>query len=205
MTTSTEVLKPVKGMRFRHASKRRRYHFGEGEAPLLEMTVTAVQRGIVHCKDSDYNRYRLPLATFDQQVDEVLSLPVPPVKMSDAEFEALHRKAHEAGHAAATAARPTPMVVQQHESPFDDNSEVVQQWYVPEGVCGFAWVLTPGNTPFARWAKRRGLFTRSYGGGLMNWVSGYGQSMDRKEAYAGAYAAVLTEAGITAHAGSRMD
>ena len=41
--------------------------------------------------------------------------------------------------------------------------------------------------------------------GLSVWVSEGGQSMERKEAYARAYADVLRAAGIEAYAGSRMD
>ena len=55
-------------------------------------------------------------------------------------YKELVIKAHEAGMAAIDGCVPTPMVVEQHESVFDDNSPVVESWYVSEGMCGFAWV-----------------------------------------------------------------
>ncbi len=203
--STTEVLAPVKGLRFRHVSKRKPYHYGPGEAPLLEMQVTAVQKGIVHARGSDYNRYRFKVESFASQVGEVLEVPVKAERLSDAEYHELHVKAHEAGLEAGLAARPAAMVVQRHQSPFDDESPVVQQWYVPEGVCGFAWVLTPGDTPFGRWARRKGGYGSHYGGGVALWVRHFGQSLERKEAYADAYAAVLREAGIKAFGQGRMD
>lgn len=203
--STTEMLKPAKGLRFRHASKRKPYHFGPGEAPLLEMRVTAVQKGMVHVRGDDYNKYRIPVEAFQRHVGEVLEVPEKPVKLSPVEYEALHRKAHAAGYAAGLAALPTPMVVQRHAHPLDDSSPVVQQWRVDEGACGFAWVWTPGDTPFARWARRQRLFGSHYGGGVALWVRHFGQSVERKEAYADAYAAVLREAGIKAFGQSRLD
>ncbi len=81
-----------------------------------------------------------------------------------------------------------------------------KSWYVADGVCGFAWIkIRPANSSFALWAKKAGIAKPAYGGGLQIWVSGYGQSMQKKEAYAAAYAKVLSEAGIKAHSESRMD
>lgn len=124
----------------------------------------------------------------------------------DANFAALHARAHQAGDAAAQAAVPAPMVVSQHASPLNDASPVTQAWFVSEGVCGFAWItIRPGNSPFANWAKKHAGACKAYYGGVEIWVGGYGQSMQRKEAYAYAYAEVIREAGIKAYAGSRMD
>jgi hypothetical protein len=44
-----------------------------------------------------------------------------------------------------------------------------------------------------------------YGGGVTYWVSQFGQSVDRKAAFAGAFAKVLRENGIQATAGDRLD
>lgn len=80
-------------------------------------------------------------------------------------------------------------------------------YHVPQGVCGFAWVnIRPGNSSFARWCTKNSKGRpNSYEGGVNVWVHQFGQSMECKEAYARAFAAVLTEAGIKAYAGSRMD
>jgi len=134
-------------------------------------------------------------------------------------FESLLKKAHEAGQAAAEACTPRPMVVQQHANQLDDNSEVVKEWYVPTGVCGFAWVnfkVKSGNSrKFLSFLKKKGLagdinshaewHKDSYYGGYTKWISDYGQSMELKAAYANAYAAVLHDAGISAYGHSRMD
>lgn len=123
---------------------------------------------------------------------------------------ALLNLADAAGQAAALACTPRPMVVQGYGA-------------VEGGACGFAWVSMPGNTALGRAimkearreAKQRfdSLGDPSYMGwskgypkGLSMWVSGYGQSMARKEAYARAYAEVLRNAGHErVYAGSRMD
>lgn len=91
---------------------------------------------------------------------------------------------------------PTPMYVQGY-APVED------------GVCGFAWVLVkPGNSSFALWLKRTGKArTDSYYGGVSIWVSGFGQSMTRKAAYADSLAASLRKAfpDLRIHSMSRMD
>jgi hypothetical protein len=110
-------------------------------------------------------------------------------------YAAAHAAAVAAGRAAAEAAVPVPMIVSGYE-----------HQPVMDGVCGFAWVKVPGNTGFGRWAKGEGIFDKSYSGGLMMWISDYGQSMTRKEAYAMAYADSLRASGIeNVYAGSRMD
>jgi hypothetical protein len=92
------------------------------------------------------------------------------------------------------------------------------------GACGFAWVnIRPGNGRFAKWACAQTeaewgrpnlkLAGKAYHGGVEIWIGGqipqsvdhYGQSVDIKYAYAGAYAKVLRDHGIYAHAGSRLD
>lgn len=115
----------------------------------------------------------------------------------DSEYITLYEKADAAGKAAAVACVPNPMVVCQGDA-------IVE--VVNDGVCGFAWVtVRPGNSSFALWLKKNMGARRAYYGGMELWVSSYGQSMARKEAYAQAFANVLREAGINAYAGSRMD
>lgn len=124
----------------------------------------------------------------------------------ESEFLALFGRAHEAGMRALDATRPTPMVVSQHASPIDNASPVVQQWYEPEGMCGFAWVVVrPGTSSFARWLTKTKRARPAYRGGVSIWVNGSTQSIQRKESYARAFAAVLKEAGINAYSDSRLD
>lgn len=109
----------------------------------------------------------------------------------------LHEQAHIAGMKAGNECAPTPMIVAGSGG---------YREYVSDGVCGFAWVKFKGNTSFGRGMKKLGLARPAYPTGLSVWVSEFDQSMQRKEAYARAYAAVLRDAGITdASAGSRMD
>jgi hypothetical protein len=124
-----------------------------------------------------------------------------------------------------------PMVVQEHVNPLDDNSPVGRQWFVGDGACGFAWikVITRRarptdkdynatlNTQFANWlkaqAKTQGRRNdeimlpdkTAYNGGVDIWVSGFDQSVQKKETYAAAFAGVLQKAGIRAYSHSRLD
>lgn len=128
------------------------------------------------------------------------------MKKHEAEFQALWDKALAAGMAAGNAAKPVPMAVQESRlgEAFNFNKpyEVVM-----DGVCGFAWVqMKPGNSPFANWLKKKNYARKdSYYGGVSIWVSDYNQSMQRKEAHAGAMAKVFQEAGYDAYPMSRMD
>lgn len=121
------------------------------------------------------------------------------------DFAALRERAHEAGLAAGLALRPVPMVVVQRENPFDDASAIVKE-YAPimDGVCGFAWVNVKGNTAFGRYLRKLG-YTTAYGGGYNIRCHEFGQSYERKYAYAAAYAGVLKEAGIAAYPEGRLD
>lgn len=125
-----------------------------------------------------------------------------------AEFEVLYDKANEAGKAAATGMTPDTMIVGTPTTPFGNTIDPAKTVYVvPEGPCGFAWItIHPGGCSFAKWLKKVGKTRgRAYGGGCQIWVSAYGQSAQRKEAYAGAFARVISAAGITAYAGGRLD
>jgi hypothetical protein len=136
-----------------------------------------------------------------------VKVKTPAPKFIAAEAKALYDKAHAAGQAAAEAHNPTPMVVFERVSPFDDTS-AVKKVYAPVmgGVCGFAWIsIHPGNSSFARWLAKNTHARKGYYGGMQLWVRGYGQSMEKKEVYADAFARVLREAGVDAYSGSRMD
>lgn len=117
--------------------------------------------------------------------------------MTETEMDLLIARADLAGTQAAMGITPRHMVVTGMQG---------QRYDVPEGPCGFAWVtLRPGTSRLARYMKKLGIADKAYGGGVQVWVSAFGQSIDRKEAYARAYAQVLQEAGIQASPGSRMD
>lgn len=121
-------------------------------------------------------------------------------KVKKPDFLAIHREAHAAGAEAAKKCQPNAMVVTT-----EFGSAPQKSWYVPDGVCGFAWVEFPGNTAWGRWTKEAKVARPHYPKGLCIWVSDYNQSMQRKEAYARGYAEVLRQHGINCHAGSRMD
>lgn len=107
-------------------------------------------------------------------------------------FEKIWIEAVNAGQAAMEQTTPTPMVVQQHANPLDDNSPVEKSWHVPQGPCGFAWVLVyPGNCSFAHWLKKHDHAGKAYGGGVKVWVNAGGQSVELKSAFAHAMAKVF--------------
>lgn len=128
-------------------------------------------------------------------------------KLSKLDMRDLIRQAETQGDIAAKSITPEPMYVVEHASPLDDNSPIIRSYPpVMGGVCGFAWInLYPATSSLARYLKKHGKADKAYGGGMQIWVSGYGQSMERKSAYAAAYANVLREVGFNAYAGSRMD
>jgi hypothetical protein len=125
------------------------------------------------------------------------------VKMSPAQCADLFQRAHKAGMEAGQGSRPEPMHVVQ----LGRHGEVVKRYApVMDGVCGFAWVtIRPGNSSFANWLRKQGKGHKGYHGGWEYWVGQFNQSLERKEAYARAFAEVCREAGVQAHAGSRMD
>ena len=129
-------------------------------------------------------------------------------KASKADFAKWFNEAHAAGMAAGEALVPKPMVVGSPSTPFgSDVDHNKPTYYVPSGVCGFAWVnVKPGTSSFAKWLVKFGKGrSDSYYGGVSVWVSYFGQSMEKKEAYAEAFAKVLSGYGVKCYANSRMD
>jgi hypothetical protein len=123
-----------------------------------------------------------------------------------AELKAIFDEAHEAGIAAVKKTTPTPMIVSQHANMLDDSSPVEKAWWVDSGACGFAWInIHPGTSKAARYAKKYLDARVGYPSGMQIWVSDFGQSVELKEAYANAFAAVLRKHDIKAYAGSRLD
>ena len=116
-------------------------------------------------------------------------------------------KAYDAGINAGNNAKPIPMVVSTADPLTGRPIAVID--VVDDGVCGFAWVSMKANTPenkkFISWAKKANVMRKSCMGGFTYWVSEFNQSMQRKEAFASAFAKVLRENGMTCYAESRMD
>ena len=120
----------------------------------------------------------------------------------------VYAEAHALGIAAGNACSPTPMVVGTPTTPLGDDIDYSKDtYYVSDGVCGFAWVnIKPARGGFVKFLKDNNIGRKdSYYGGWTIWVSGFGQSVDRKSAYARAFAKVLGDNGITAYNMSRLD
>ena len=118
----------------------------------------------------------------------------------------IYQEAHYKGNAAVEITTVQPMIVQQRANPLNDDSELIREYYVSDGVCGFASVnVKPANSKFAKFLVANGLGRKSYSGGVSMSVRDFNQSLTKKEAYAYAFARVLTEHGIKAHVESRMD
>ena len=118
----------------------------------------------------------------------------------------IYNEAHYAGMIAGNACKPVPMGVQ--------SSDIMGNRFgaisvVDDGVCGFAWInvsyKTPDNRKFVNALKKAQMIRKSYSGGFDIWVSDFNQSMQRKEAYARAFASVLKAHNIECYVGTRMD
>ena len=107
---------------------------------------------------------------------------------------------------AGLSEQPVPMVVTSaYNKDFKDDSPVVREYVVQGGVCGFAWLEYKGNTRFAKWARDAGLSHNAYPTGHMISCPHFGQSMQRKEAWARAISKALLRNGIEVQVRSRMD
>lgn len=94
--------------------------------------------------------------------------------------------AYAAGHAAVAALCVTPMTVVGRD----------RTYHVEGGVCGFARVeVRPRTSAWAKWLKGRGWYSSDYFKTVYLNISEFGQSMQRKEAFAAAFAAHLTRCG----------
>ena len=120
----------------------------------------------------------------------------------------VYSEAHALGIKAGNGCSPTPMVVGTPTTPLGNDIDYSKDtYYVSDGVCGFAWVnIKPARGKFVKYLKDNDIGRKdSYYGGYTIWVSGFGQSLARKESYARAFAKHLEQNGITAISMSRMD
>jgi hypothetical protein len=129
-------------------------------------------------------------------------------------FNTICDKADTAGQVAVEKLKVTPMIVGQETSLFSGKIDYSKTtYYVEDGVCGFAWVdvypAHKGNTRLGKDERKvleaSGFKKDVYGKKYYKWISAFNQSMQKKEAYADAFAKVLRENGLKAYAGSRLD
>ena len=136
----------------------------------------------------------------------------------------VYQKAINAGMTALQGCTPTPMIVTQHENAMDDNSPAKKQYYVGDGMCGFAsvtFLLTNGVTRQFIGTLKKALIVGTYEQSWdtpsiriykNNFGSGYSfsvregnQSYEKKTAFAKAMSKVLEDAGINCYWDSRVD
>ena len=127
--------------------------------------------------------------------------------MSKSTERELYEKAHLAGMRAGHGEEVTPMIVGTPTTIFgDDIDHSKPTYFVEGGACGFAGVvIKPARGKFVSYLKSLGMGYKHYYGGWYVSVREFGQSMTRKEAYADAFAKVLTEEGMRCYVDSRMD
>ena len=121
---------------------------------------------------------------------------------------AIYTEAHALGIAAGNECSPTPMIVGTPTTPLGNDIDYSKDThYVSDGVCGFAWVnIKPARGKFVKYLKDNDIGRKdSYYGGYTVWVREFGQSLERKSAYARAFAKVLYDNGLKAYPMSRMD
>lgn len=126
--------------------------------------------------------------------------------LTKTQCKAIYREAYEAGLAAGNDADTPKFVVGEPTTPLGNDIDFSKKTYILDGLCGFAWVtVSPARGAFVNWLKANGIGSKGYYGGYEIWVREFGQSVDRKSAFAGAFAEVLGKYGITAYTGSRLD
>lgn len=117
----------------------------------------------------------------------------------------IYVEAYEAGLNAGKDA-DTPKFIVGDAIGLSDEIDFSKQTYILDGLCGFAWVtIKPARGAFVNYLKGRKVGSNGYYGGYEIWVREFGQSVDRKAAFAQAFADVLNKYGISAYAGSRLD
>ena len=202
------MTEPIKGTEWEHPTRT------DWQGNPKRYKVTSVQtrndKRMVYSRDEYGDTRKSSVAWFTNNA-KILSVPEPStsgtVRLTETQCAELFAQADAAGKRAADACVPVPMTVIERANPFDDTSAIVREYApVNDGVCGFAWVtVRPGTSSFARYLTRAHGARKDYYGGTAYWVSAYNQSMERKYAYARAFADVLSASGINAYPNSRMD
>jgi hypothetical protein len=107
-------------------------------------------------------------------------------RTSDHRWDDDLQTAHAAGMAAVAALTPEPMTVVGRD----------RTYWVEGGVCGFARVeVRPRTSAWAKWLLATGWRSSDYFKCVTLNISDFGQSMQRKEAFAQAFVAHLTRLG----------
>lgn len=122
--------------------------------------------------------------------------------------QAIWNEAHAAGCKAWEACTPKPMIIGEAKSLFSDEIVPGTEHYVSEGLCGFAWVhINPARGKFITYCKKNNIGRKgTYGGWVIPARGPFdSQSIERKEAYAYAFSAVLREHGLNSSVSSRLD
>ena len=129
------------------------------------------------------------------------------MSMSKVHCEKLLERAHLMGMDAGRRVGVTPMVVGTPTELMGNDIDYSKKTYFVEGgVCGFAGVvIKPARGKFVSYLRSIGMGYKHYYGGYYVPVREFGQSLARKEAYAEAYAKVLSEEGMRCYVDSRMD
>jgi hypothetical protein len=117
--------------------------------------------------------------------------------MTEQQCKELYDVAYQAGIEAGNAVNEVPITISDVDV-VTGAAKPSGNIYVAAGVCGFASVnIKPANSKFAKWLIKNKLAGKSeYYGGVMYYVHNYGQSYERKSAFAYAFANKLYEAGI---------
>ena len=129
------------------------------------------------------------------------------MSMSKVHCEKVLERAHLMGMDAGRSVGVNPMVVgTPTELMGNDIDYSKKTYFVESGVCGFAGVvIKPARGKFVSYLKSLDMGYKHYYGGWYVSVREFGQSLTRKEAYAEAFAKVLSEVGMRCYVDSRMD
>jgi hypothetical protein len=134
---------------------------------------------------------------------QVVEAPVK--KLGKRECARIYKEAYAAGLQAGKEVG-VPKFIVGDAIGLSDEIDYSKKTYVLEGLCGFAWVnISPARGAFVTYLKSINEGHKAYYGGYEFFVHEFGQSVDRKSAFAGAFAEVLRKYGINASAGSRLD
>ena len=118
----------------------------------------------------------------------------------------IYVEAYEAGMKAGNEVGVPKFVVGTPTTPLGNDIDFKKETFIMDGLCGFAWVtIKPARGAFVNYLKGRQVGSNGYYGGFEIWVREFGQSVDRKTAFARAFADVLNKYGINASVGSRLD